>query len=205
MVSYLQGAGIGFGLIVAIGAQNAFVLSQGLRRNYSFIIPLICSICDAILITIGVAGMGTLVASNELFTLVMTLGGSSFLFWYGWRSLKSAFNEESLILDNQNDMPLKTAFFTVLAVSLLNPHAILDTVVLLGGISGQFNGFERFLFASGAITASFLWFFSLSYGSRILAPIFSRPVAWRVLDILICITMWSIALSLLLKLKSNFA
>lgn len=197
LVPFLQGAGIGGGLIVAIGAQNAFVLSQGVRRNHPLPIALLCGLCDALLILLGVSGVGTLVASNPLLGQVAAWGGALFLFWYGLRSLRSALRGGVLAAKRASSPSLRTALGATLAVSLLNPHVYLDTLVLLGGISGQFPEQERYLFGIGAMTASFVWFLTLSLGAGLLAPLFRRPVAWRILDSLVFLTMWSIALSLL--------
>jgi len=199
LVQFAQGFGIGGGLIVAIGAQNAYVLSQAVRRNYLIIIPLICIICDAVLIAAGVSGVGTFVASSPRLTGVATWGGAAFLFWYGARALRSALRGDRLEADRAAAPTLKAAVGATLAVTLLNPHVYLDTVVLLGSVSGQYDQSGRFLFAAGAISASILWFFSLSFGGRMLAPLFKRPLAWRVLDALVCTVMWTIAVSLVLN------
>ena len=197
LVPFIQGAGVGGGLIVAIGAQNAFVLSQGVRRNYPLQIAVLCGFCDALLILLGVSGVGTLVASNPLLGQIAAWGGALFLLWYGTRSLQSAIRGGRLETDNVAVPSLRAVLGATLAVSLLNPHVYLDTLVLVGGISGQFPAHERFMFGAGAMTASFTWFFTLSLGAGLLAPLFQRPLAWRILDSLVFLTMWSIALTLL--------
>ena len=197
LVPFIQGAGVGGGLIVAIGAQNAFVLSQGVRRNYPLQIAMLCGFCDALLILIGVSGVGNLVASNPLLGEIAAWGGALFLLWYGLRSLQSAVRGGGLETGTAAAPSLRAVLGTTLAVTLLNPHVYLDTLVLLGGISGQFPPHERYLFGAGAMTASFAWFFTLSLGAGLLAPLFLRPLAWRILDTLVFLTMWSIALSLL--------
>lgn len=197
LVPFIQGAGVGGGLIIAIGAQNAFVLSQGVRRNHALPIALVCGFCDAVLILLGVSGVGTLVASNPLLGQIAAWGGALFLLWYGMRSLQSALRGGALEADKTSSQSLPAALGATLAVTLLNPHVYLDTLVLLGGISGQFSVDERYLFGAGAMTASFVWFFTLSLGAGLLAPLFRHPLAWRVLDTLVFLTMWGIALSLL--------
>jgi len=196
LIPFIQGAGVGGGLIVAIGAQNAYVFSQGVRRNHPLPIALLCGFCDSMLILLGVSGVGTLVASNPLLGQVAAWGGALFLLWYGVRSLQSALRGGVLEEDQHTTGSLRAVLGATLAVTLLNPHVYLDTLVLLGGISGQYPADERFLFGAGAMTASFAWFFVLSLGAGLLAPFFRRPIAWRILDSLVFLTMWSIALTL---------
>ncbi len=199
LVQFAQGFGMGGGLIVAIGAQNAYVLSQAVRKNYLLTIPLICIVCDAVLIAVGVSGVGTLVASSPRLSGVATWGGAAFLFWYGARAFKSAWRGGSLEADNEAAPSFKAAVLATLAVTLLNPHVYLDTVILMGSVSGQYSQTGRVLFGAGAVSASILWFFSLSFGGQLLAPLFRRPVAWRILDGLVCAVMWTIALSLVMN------
>lgn len=198
IIPFLQGVGISGGLIVAIGAQNAFVLSQSVRRNHHMIIALICSLCDATLIAVGIAGVGTLVASQPFLMQLTAWGGAAFLFWYGFGAFRSALRGGRLETDAQTVSTMRSAILATLAVTLLNPHVYLDTIVLMGSVSGQFAGTGRIWFGAGAMTASFIWFFSLSMGGQMLAPLFRKPLAWRVLDGLVCITMWGIAFSLLM-------
>ena len=195
----MQGFGTGGGLIVAIGAQNAFVLSQGVRKNHHLVIALICILCDAIFISAGVAGFGKAVSTSPTLSQWVTWGGAAFLIFYGWRSLQSALKGGSLGSSDQVTKSLRAAVITTLAVTLLNPHFYLDTVILLGGISSQFQGESRFYFWIGAICASTLWFTCLSLGGQLLAPLFKKEVSWRILDSLVCATMWIIAGSLLLN------
>ena len=196
-ISFIQGFGIGGGLIIAIGAQNAFVLSQGVRRNYPVTIALICALCDSLLILLGVTGVGSAVAASSLLGQLTVWGGALFLLWYGALAFRSAWQGNTLETDDNKVKTLKAVVATTLAITLLNPHVYLDTLVLLGGISGQFQGPQRLLFGAGAMTASFAWFFTLSLGAGLLAPIFRKKSAWRVLDGVVCLTMWSIAGSLL--------
>lgn len=194
----MQGFGTGGGLIVAIGAQNAFVLSQGVRRNHHFIIALICIVCDAVFISAGVAGFGTAVSANPTLSQWVAWGGAGFLFFYGWRSLRSAIRGGSLDTNDRAIRSLKAAIITTLAVTLLNPHFYLDTVILLGGVSSQFQGENRLYFWVGAVSASTLWFICLSLGGQMLAPLFKKQISWRILDSVVCATMWVIAVSLIL-------
>jgi L-lysine exporter family protein LysE/ArgO len=195
---FIQGFGTGGGLIVAIGAQNAFVLSQGVRGNHHVIIAMICIFCDALFITAGVAGFGAAVSTNPTLSQWVAWGGAGFLFFYGWGALRSAIRGGSLDASDRAVRSLRAAILTTLAVTLLNPHFYLDTVVLLGGVSSRFQGESRMLFWAGAVSASTLWFIALSLGGRMLAPFFTRQISWRILDSLVCFTMWTIAVSLLM-------
>lgn len=198
--AFLKGFGVGGGLIVAIGAQNAFVLSQGARKNYYLAIPLICSVCDAVLITVGIMGVGRAVAANALLTRAASAGGAAFLFWYGLRSFRSAIEGGSLDSDGKAAGSFKAVVLTTLAVTLLNPHVYLDTIILMGSISSRFSEPIRIFFGAGAVTASVVWFFSLSIGGRMLAPVFKQPVSWKILDSVVGIVMWSIAASLVINM-----
>lgn len=185
------------GLIVAIGAQNAFVLRQGLMRHQVFLTALFCFITDSSLIVLGVGGFGALVTTTPILLQVAKWGGTLFLFWYGIRSFRSAFKNQRVDLKKSVSSlkpSLKETFLILLAVSFLNPHVYLDTIVLIGSIGAQFEIHERPYFALGAIMSSCIWFFGLCYGARVLAPIFENPKAWKALDILIGSIMWSIAL-----------
>ncbi len=196
MIPFFQGFGIGAGLIIAIGAQNAFVLSQGVKKQYRWTIPLICSFCDAVLILAGAAGVGAFIVANPHIATYAAKGGAIFLFWYGTKALISVFKESSLEEKETHHTSLKTVVLTTLALTLLNPHVYLDTVVLLGSISGQFEGVNRYIFAIGACTSSFIWFFSLSLGGGLLEPLFRHPISWKVLDLLIWLVMWVLAYSI---------
>lgn len=195
---FLQGFGASGGLIVAIGAQNAFVLSQGVRGNHHLAIAAICILCDAVLITAGIAGVGTIVKNNPSVAQWISWGGAGFLFVYGCNSLRSALKGGSLKPSDQAIQSLGAAIMTTLAVSLLNPHVYLDTVILLGGISSRFQGLNLLLFWSGSVLASVLWFLGLSLGGRMLAPLFQKRLSWQILDTLVCATMWIIAVTLVL-------
>lgn len=196
--TFLEGFGTGASLIMAIGAQNAFVLKQGICKNYVFITVLICALVDAILISAGVLGFGRLISTYSLILEIAKWGGALFLIMYGLKSWYSAFKTESLIMDSSTDLPnFSKSIMIVLAMSLLNPHVYLDTVILVGSISAQFPDCERPYFMVGAILASFVWFFGMGYGARYLAPLFQKPLSWKILDTLIGIVMFMIAYSLL--------
>ena len=195
---FIQGFGTGGGLIVAIGAQNAFVLSQGVRKNHHLIIALICIVCDVVFISAGVAGFGTAVSTNPNLSQMVAWGGAGFLFFYGLGALRSALRGGRLDVKDRMALTLKAAVIATLAVTLLNPHFYLDTVILIGSVSSQFHGENRLYFWSGAISASALWFISLSLGGQILAPLFKKQISWRILDSVVCATMWTIAVSLVM-------
>jgi L-lysine exporter family protein LysE/ArgO len=197
LLTFLKGFGAGSGLIVAIGAQNAFVLSQGVKKNHYIVIPLICAVCDAFLICLGVTGMGTLIASNPQLSMAAGIGGAAFLIIYGTNAFWSAIQGQSLASGPTEAISLKTVIFTTLAVTLLNPHVYLDTVILLGSISSQFQMPGPLIFGAGAVLASFIWFFSLSLGGKLLAPVFASKQSWRILDTFVGCIMWAIALSIL--------
>jgi L-lysine exporter family protein LysE/ArgO len=184
-------------LIIAIGAQNAFVLRQGIRREHVFTVAAICSLSDALLVSIGVAGLGRWIQDSPTLLQVARIGGAAFLFAYGALAAKRALSRAAhgLSANDAAGQPVswKRAVLACLAFTYLNPHCYLDTVVLMGSLSAQFGGERRWAFAAGAVSASFVWFFSLAYGARLLAPLFVKPVAWRVLDACIAAVMWLIA------------
>jgi L-lysine exporter family protein LysE/ArgO len=194
----IQGFALSMGLIIAIGSQNAFVLRQGLKRDRVFLVATVCFFCDATLIGAGAAGFGTLVASSPLTLQIALWGGSAFLFLYGLRAFRSALNPDTLETFGAGDASGSTVrvILSTLALSLLNPHVYLDTVILLGSLAARFSGASRFLFALGAMTASLVWFYGIGYGARVLAPLFRKQAAWRLLDLVVGLTMWGIALSL---------
>lgn len=200
----LQGFATSAGLIMAIGAQNAFVLSQGLVRRHQWSIATLCSAIDASLIVVGVLGAGALFTRYPLLLQGVTLGGVLFLLAYGARALLNAWRGSVLSLNQRQNMPLITALLTTLALSLLNPHVYLDTLVLLGSIGGRYQGDAQLGFILGAICASLCWFFSLSLAARWLSPLFARPMAWRLLDLCVCVLMWGIALLLWQGMPSPF-
>lgn len=196
MQVWLFGFSLGFSLILAIGAQNAFVLKQGLKDEHVFLVSLICALSDAVLILIGVSGFHLLVASFPGLVTIARFGGAAFLFIYGLIGFYNALRLKQGL--QPSDIKSNSAWQSALiclAFTWLNPHVYLDTVVLLGSVSTQFSE-EIVQFAGGAITASFVFFFALGYGARLLRPIFAQARAWRVLDFLIGCIMWAIALRL---------
>jgi len=197
MTPFIQGFGMGGGLIVAIGAQNAFVLTQGVRKNHHLAVAALCILCDGILLALGVSGIGTMVASNPTIGTFATWGGVAFLSWYGFNSLLSAIKGGSLKANEETGKTLRHTLMLTLAVTLLNPHVYLDTVVLMGSISGQFPTPDRYSFGLGAFAASIIWFTILSLGGQMLAPMFMKDITWKILDGVVCLTMWTIAASLI--------
>jgi len=194
--SAVAGFGLGLSLILAIGAQNAFVLRQGLRGAHVFAVCLTCAASDAILIVAGVAGFGLLIDAAPWIAPVMRWAGAAFLLAYGALAFRSAWRGGgSLQAAGAETGSLRVALATCLALTWLNPHVYLDTVVLLGSVAAQW---QRLPFGVGAVMASFVFFFSLGYGARLLRPFFARPMAWRVLDVLIGCVMWAIAAGLVL-------
>lgn len=196
----LAGFFLGASLIIAIGAQNAFILRQGLLRSHVFVLCLICALSDALLIVAGVAGLGTLIAKSPKLITMVTIGGAVFLFFYAAIAFRRAAKPEGMQAASNNSGGLAAAISTCLALTFLNPHVYLDTVVLLGSLSAQYQGQGRMAYGTGAAIASFVWFFGLGYGARLLQPVFARPSAWRVLDVIIGLVMAAIAISLLAKL-----
>ncbi|MCF6233588.1 MAG: LysE/ArgO family amino acid transporter [Rhodobacteraceae bacterium] len=194
--TFLPGFGLGFSLILAIGAQNAFVLRQGLRGEHLFAVCLTCAVSDALLISGGVVGFGTLAQAYPRFETVMRWGGAGFLLIYGALALRSAWRGTSALkAADTAKTGLGATLAVVLALTWLNPHVYLDTVVLIGSISAQYD--NRLVFGAGAVSASFVFFFGLGYGARRLQPLFARPRAWAVLDICIGLVMWMIAWGLI--------
>jgi L-lysine exporter family protein LysE/ArgO len=192
----LAGLGFGLSLIVAIGAQNAFVLRQGLRGEHVGGVVAICVVSDAVLIAAGVAGIGTLVTAAPSLLETVRVGGALFLLGYAVVALRRATRRRSLDSDEGARSARAAVLTTCAALTWLNPHVYLDTVLLLGTIAATHEG-GRWWFAAGAVAASTLWFTTLGYGARLLRPVFARPTAWRVLDVLIATTMTVIAISLL--------
>lgn len=194
---YFQGFVLTAGLIIAIGAQNAFVLTNAVRGNRPLLIASLCTGSDLLLIGLGLTGVGTLVAAHPELMRYAACGGALFLTAYGAFALRAALRGNAgLLTGKQVPLTRGALVLSTLAVTFLNPHAYLDTVVLLGSIGGRFPPGQRLVFGAGAVSASFLWFFTLGFGGPWLAPFFRRPSAWRLLDSLICLMMWGIALSL---------
>jgi L-lysine exporter family protein LysE/ArgO len=196
----LSGFLLGGSLIIAIGAQNAFILRQGLLRQHVFTLCLICAASDALLIAAGVGGLGSLIAASPGLIWWVTLGGALFLSAYALIAARRALNPQAMRAADTGAGSLKAAVLACLAFTFLNPHVYLDTVVLLGGLSARYEGQARLSYGLGAMAASFVWFFSLGYGARLLQPVFAKPSAWRVLDGLIALIMAALALSLFVRL-----
>jgi len=194
---FISGLLLGTSLIIAIGAQNAFVLRQGLLGRHVAVITTICFLSDAALITAGILGLGTLIQKNPDWLSIVALIGGLFLLAYGALAFKRALHPSGLKPAEDGKGTLSKVVMITLALTWGNPHVYLDTVVLIGGLSAQYPGTERFSFGLGAITGSALWFYALGFGARYLAPLFARPIAWRILDITIAVVMWSLAWSLL--------
>ncbi len=197
---YLTGLMTGLSLIIAIGAQNAFVLRQGLMGAHVFAVSLACSLSDAALIALGVTSFRQMAVAVPWFVPAMRYGGAAFLIWYGARNLHSALrSSKALAAREVRASNLTQTLATCLALTWLNPHVYLDTVMLLGAISTRFPG-QEVSFAYGAMTGSFLFFFALGYGAIGLRPIFASPASWRVLEALVALTMWTIAFKLIMGL-----
>lgn len=195
-----QGFLLGASLIVAIGAQNAYVLRLGLMRRHVFAISTLCFLSDALLIAAGVAGLGTIIQGMPALLFWISLAGAGFLTLYGLIAFRRALRPAGLQASGGEVGGLGAVLATGAALTFLNPHVYLDTVVLLGSLSARFEGEGRIAYGLGAALASGVWFYGLGFGSRLLAPVFARPMAWRVLDTLIALVMWSIAAGLLLSL-----
>ncbi len=198
MTIFLAGFAIGLSLIVAIGAQNAFVLRQGIRKSHVAKVVWTCILSDAILIIAGVAGFGVLTEAMPMFEPITRWGGAIFLIVYGTLSIRRAFfTTEVLEAAEKTEHSGSSAILACLALTWLNPHVYLDTVVLLGAIATQY-GEQRWVFGAGAVVASLVFFHALGYGAALLQPLFARPIAWRILDVAVGILMWTIAISLVL-------
>lgn len=192
----LQGFLTSAALIVAIGAQNAFVLRQGLRREHVGAVVAVCALSDLLLITLGVAGLGALVQRHATLLLAARWGGALFLAAYGLLAARRALSPHTLSASNGAPLTRRQAVLACLAFTYLNPHCWLDTVVLVGSLSAQQPDGARAAFGAGAAAASVVWFVALGYGARLLAPLFAKPAAWRMLDGGIAAVMWTLAATL---------
>ena len=192
MFAFLPGFFAGLGLIVAIGAQNAFVIRQGLTRQHVFVVVAICAIADAALIALGIAGLGAIIQGLPWLLEGVRWFGVAYLTWFGIESVRSAFKNDAMVISGAQTTSLKKVVAAVLGFTLLNPHVYLDTVILLGSISNQFAE-DRWVFGFGAMTASIVWFSSIGFGARAASRFMSKPIFWRVLDSLIAVVMFSIA------------
>jgi L-lysine exporter family protein LysE/ArgO len=199
MSTFIAGFTLSLSLIFAIGSQNAFILKQGIKKQQVFLVCFICALSDAILISAGVAGFGAIVKQYPAIELYSRYGGAIFLLVYSGLSFKSAFNQShSLKPEGELQSSALNVIAMCLAFTWLNPHVYLDTVILLGSISTQYEG-QQFEFGLGAIVASFIFFFSLGYAARLLAPVFQRPKAWKFLEVIVGLMMLIIAASLVFQ------
>ena len=194
--SYLNGLLVAVGLIMALGTQNAFVLAQSLRREHHLPVAAFCVVCDALLVAAGVFGLATILAQNPVLLSVARWGGAVFLLWYGTQALRRAFANSSLEQSaGQTARSLKAVMLSALAVTLLNPHVYLDTVLLIGSLGAQQSVPGAYVI--GAASASLLWFFTLALGAAWLAPWLARPGTWRLLDLLVAVMMYTVAVQLI--------
>ncbi|MDD0824907.1 LysE/ArgO family amino acid transporter [Mannheimia sp. AT1] len=199
MDTFIQGFIVCFGLIVSIGAQNAFLLKQGILKQHVFWIASMCFLGDVFLMTIGVLGLGTLIAELPILSLVISLLGAIFLLTYGSRSFISVFRSEGyLSAEGENASTLKKALMITFAITFLNPHVYIDTVVIVGSIGGKLNFDEKMYFLAGALICSFIWFFGVGYGAGLLSPYFAKRRTWQILDAITGFIMYFIAFSLLI-------
>lgn len=187
-VAALAGLGTGLSLIVAIGAQNAFVLRQGIRREHVVAVVAICALSDAVLIAVGISGVGTVVKQWPSAVTVTAWIGAAFLVSYGLLAARRALRPAGMSAEGASGGSLRAAVLTCLAMTWLNPHVYLDTVLLLGSVANGYGG-ARWPFGVGAVTGSVLWFSGLGFGARLLRRPFARPGSWRVLDLVIACTM----------------
>ncbi|HGO5814367.1 TPA: LysE/ArgO family amino acid transporter [Mannheimia haemolytica] len=196
---FIQGFIVCFGLIVSIGAQNAFLLKQGILKQHVFWVALICFLGDVFLMTIGVLGLGSLISQMPVLSLAISLLGALFLFTYGSRSFISIFrSSEYLLAAGENASSLKRALMITFAITFLNPHVYIDTVVIVGSIGGKLDFDGKMLFLAGALLCSFLWFFGVGYGAGLLSPYFAKRRTWQILDAITGLIMYFIAFSLLI-------
>lgn len=189
----LIGAGSGLSLIVAIGAQNAFVLRQGIRREHVLPVVLICGLTDAVLELLGVAGIGFVVERAPVVLEIVRWGGVVFLLWYAWTAARRALRPEVLVAGDGEGGSLKRTVLACLAITYLNPHVYLDTMVLMGSIGNAQGDPGKWWFVLGGALASIAWFFLLGYGARALTRFFATPRSWRILDGIVAVTMVVIA------------
>ena len=199
--AFIQGLALSFGLIVAVGAQNAFVLRQGLRREFIGSVVVFCSTTDALLIAAGVLGMAQALKLNPAVATALTLAGMVFLIVYGWQALRRAWTTGGLHANSDTGKLSRMAVIAqAAAFTFLNPHVYLDTVLLIGSVGAQHPAPLQWAFIAGACSASVLWFGGLGFGARWLAPVFAKPRAWQVLDVVIAVVMWGLASSLFLRI-----
>jgi L-lysine exporter family protein LysE/ArgO len=197
-MDFFSGFATGLALIVAIGSQNAYVLRQGILRQHVLPLVLFCALSDALLILVGIGAAGLLVHDNPVLLTLTRYGGALFLLTYGVLAARRAWQGASMPTGSTGGASLASALAACFAFTFLNPHVYLDTVVLLGAIANQRPDPGRWIFGFGAASASLCWFSALGFGARFLAPLFASARAWRILDALIALTMWTLAAMLLL-------
>jgi L-lysine exporter family protein LysE/ArgO len=194
--SYSNGLLIAAGLIIALGAQNAFVLAQSLRREHHLPVALLCMVCDALLVSAGVFGLAAVLAQSPVLLGIARWGGAAFLLWYGAQALLRACRPQALNqADSVGPRSLRVVMLAALAVTLLNPHVYLDTVLLIGSLGAQQT--VPGAYALGAASASIIWFFCLALGAAWLAPWLARPSTWRIIDLCVALMMFSICWQLI--------
>ena len=195
MLAFIPGFFISLSLIVAIGAQNAFIIRQSLTRKHVFTVVAICAIADASLIALGIAGLGAAISSLPWLLEIIRWFGVAYLGWFGIRSFRSALKTQAMDTSVGESASLKSVVLSLLGFTFLNPHVYLDTVILVGGVANQF-GEDKWVFGAGAMLASLVWFFSIGYGSKAASKLMSKPIFWKILDFFIAAVMFSVALTL---------
>ncbi|GKW17000.1 arginine transporter [Pectobacterium actinidiae] len=194
---YLQGVLLGAAMILPLGPQNAFVMNQGIRRQYHLMVAMLCALSDVVLITAGIFGGSALLSQSSLLLGAVTWGGVAFLLWFGWGAMKTAFSKNIALASAEVMKQSRWRIIaTMLAVTWLNPHVYLDTFVVLGSLGSQFADDARRWFALGTMTASFTWFFALALLASWLAPWLNTPRVQRVINFFVGVVMWGIALQL---------
>ena len=195
MNAILPGFLTGLSLIIAIGAQNAFVLRKGLTRKYIIPVVLICSLSDALLITLGTAGLGALIQTLPLLLEILRWLGVGYLTWFGISAVRKVLAKDTLQVNDESSVSFKRTILMTLGFTFLNPHVYLDTVIFVGSLANQF-GENKWSFALGAVFASFIWFFSLGFTASKMAVLMAKPMFWKILDIFIAAVMFSLAINL---------
>lgn len=195
MLAFWSGLVAGLSLIIAIGAQNAFIIRQALTRQHVFLIVMFAAVADALLIAAGTAGLGAIIQAAPVALEFIRWFGVAYLLWFAFNSVRNAFKGESLQANGEAQSSWKKALLTIAGLTFLNPHVYLDTVIFLGAIGNQFND-NRWVFAFGAMTGSFLWFFTMGYGAKALSRFMAKPIFWKVLDLVIAAIMVTIAIML---------
>lgn len=201
MIALIPGLLTGLSLIIAIGAQNAYVIRQGLAKDNVLLVVLFCAISDAFLIVLGASGLGALIQAAPDLLEVIRWFGVVYLSWFGFRSLRSALTVQTLEVDGassqENRSSKRKVIATLFAFTYLNPHVYLDTVIFLGSIANQFNE-DKWFFVIGAALGSFLWFFTIGFGAKKASKFMSRPIFWKILDFIIAGVMFTVAIILAL-------